>query len=168
MLVNLLRFALYDFEMQVPNDWKLSIDRKSQYGAGIMSFSTPHGSTLDIIWENLEKHRSKSPTVEDFLNNYIEEMKKNKNVKSIDFTKESPTRTEEHESLPHEFTYVYKQPFSKAVSMKIVSKCLYCLHSNRFIIVYSRFDPKKENPDEPVIRDAIKSFDCHCTKNTKP
>ncbi|MGQ9759145.1 MAG: hypothetical protein ACUVQ5_01020, partial [Candidatus Methanomethylicaceae archaeon] len=103
-----MRFALYDFEMNAPNEWKLQIDRKSQYGSGIISFSTPSGSTLDIIWENLEKYRAKNPTVDDFINNYIEETKKNKNVKSIDFIKEPTIKTEEHEYLPHEFTYVYK------------------------------------------------------------
>lgn len=163
-----MKFALYDFEMSIPNEWKLQIDRKSQYASGIISFSTPNGSTLDIIWENLEKHRSKNPTIDDFLNNYIEEMKKNKNVKSVEFSKGPSIKTEDHEYLPHEFTYVYKQPFSRTISLRIVSKCLYCLHSNRFVIIYSRFDPKKENPDEPAIRDAIKSFECLCASNPKP
>jgi len=57
---------------------------------------------------------------------------------------------------------------SRGVTLKIIGLSMYCLHINRFVVVYSKSDPKKENPDESLVRDIIKTFICICNKNTKP
>ena len=162
-----MRFSCYDFNTVLPNDWKVAIDKKSQYGSGIISFITPKGIALDIVWEGLDRYKVKAPTVEAFINNYFDEMKKNRNIKSLEVVKGIPATADEHETFPHEFTYEYKQPLSRGVSLKIVGLSMYCLHSNRFVVVYSKSDPKKENPDEAAIREVIKTFGCSCNKNAK-
>jgi len=162
-----MKFSCYDFNVVVPNEWKVAIDKKSQYGSGIISIATSKGVSLDIVWEDLDRYKAKAPTVEAFINNYFDEMKNNRNIKSLETVKGTPVAADEHEVLPHEFTYEYKQPLSRGVSLKIVGLSMYCLHSNRFVVVYSKMDPKKENPDEAAIRDAMKTFGCSCNKNAK-
>jgi hypothetical protein len=162
-----MRFSCYDFNVVMPNEWKVAIDKKSQYDKGIISFSTPKGNTLDIVWENLERYKVKAPSVEAFINSYFDDMKKNRNVKSLDYKKGFFVAADEHETLPHEFTYEYKPVLGRGVTMKIVGLSMYCLHSNRFVVMYSKMDPKKENPDEAAVREAIGTFNCSCNKNAK-
>jgi len=162
-----MKFSCYDFDIVIPNEWKVAIDKKSQYGSGIISIATPKGVTLDIVWENLERYKAKAPTVEAFLNNYFDEMKKNRNIKSLDVVKGNPVTANEHETFPHEFTYEYKPTLSRGATLKIIGLSMYCLHSNRFVVLYSKMDPKKENPDDAAIREAIKTFECSCNKNAK-
>ncbi len=51
-----MKFACYDLEMSVPNDWRLGIDKKSGYASGTLSFTTPAGMTVEAVWEDLERH----------------------------------------------------------------------------------------------------------------
>jgi hypothetical protein len=162
-----MRFSCYDLNLVIPNEWKVAIDKKSQYGSGIISFATPKNITLDIVWENLERHKAKASTVEAFISKYFDEMKKNRDIKSLDYIKGTPVVADEHETLLHEFTYEYKRRLSRGLTLKIIGLSMYCLHSNRFVILYSKSDPKKDNPYEVAIRDAIKTFNCSCNKNAK-
>lgn len=163
-----MKFSCYDFNITIPNDWKVFIDnKKSQYGSGIISFATPKNITLDIVWENLDRHKAKASTVEAFISKYFDEMKKDRNIKSFDYVKGTPVVADEHEAIAHEFTYEYKRALSRGVKLKIIGLSMYCLHSNRFVILYSKSDPKKENPYEAAIREAITTFHCSCNQNAK-
>lgn len=162
-----MKFSCYSFNITIPNEWKVFIDKKSQYSSGIISFAAPNNITLDIVWENLDRHKAKASTVEAFISKYFDEMKKDRNIKSFDYVKGTPIIADEHETIPHEFTYEYKRAFSRGVKLKIIGLSMYCLHSNRFVILYSKSDPKKENPYEAAIREAITTFNCSCNQNAK-
>ena len=161
-----MKFAIYDFEITVPKEWKIAIDKKSSYVSGMVGFTTVKGTAADLIWENLDRYMSKHTSVEAFLENYFEGMKNNRNIKTIEINKGLTKTTNEHTFLPHEFRYDYKQPLSRGFSQKVIGVAMYDLHSNRFAIVFSRWDPNKENPDEPSIREALGTFDCLCNKGT--
>jgi len=162
-----MQFALYDFAATVPNDWNVYLDRKSSYEAGHVRFTTPSRTNVDIVWAKLDEYKKRFPSVDAFLENYFDTMRKNRNVKTFEPTKGIERTTDEHTFLPHEFAYKHKAQLSRAFSQRIVGVALYDQHSDRFGIIYSRWDPDKENPEEPAIRDAVKSFDCLCNKGTK-
>ena len=155
-----MKFACYDLEMSVPNDWRLGIDKKSGYASGTLSFTTPAGMTVEAVWEDLERHSQKYPTVEAFMNSYFEMMRTDRHVKDFRVDDARPIVEGGHESYPHEITFTYKRGLGKTVSQKMVGIAIYCRPSNRFIIVYSRIDPDKPNDDEMAVRDSLKSFEC--------
>lgn len=159
-----MKVALYDFEVCVPNEWKVVIGPKSEYKAGMVAFkpSSDPNETLDLIWEDLTKHKERNPDVEAFIENYFNNMRKNSEIKSFECKRGDVIRRGDHSFLPHEFTYLYKRYMRKAFDQKIIGMAMYDLHSNRFAIFYTKIDPKKGRADEEALRAAIGSLNCTC------
>ncbi len=162
-----MKFALYDFEATVPKEWKIAIEPKTVYASGMIAFkptSNPNES-VDLLWEDLAKHKEKSPDVESFMDAYFANMKKNPDMKSFEPTKGSVIVRGEHSFLPHEFTYTYKRYMRKGFQQKIIGMAMYDLHSNRFAIFYAKIDLEKGRENEPTLRAAINSLNCTCAND---
>jgi len=158
-----MKFAIYDFEMTLPNDFRVTVDKKSGYESGYINLASPAGAALNFVWENLDKHKSQFASVDAFVENSFNIMKKNKNVKEFNSKKDFLKSEMEHEYLPHEFSYTFKQPLSKGVSKKIIGLAMYDNHSNRFAIVYAQLNLDNAPKDEGSIKQMINSFECKCS-----
>ncbi len=160
-----MKVALYDFEISVPNDWKISIAPKAEYKSGMIAFkptSNPDES-VDLIWEELGKHAERSPTVDVFLEQYLSNMKNNRDIKSFESTTGSIITRGGHSFLPHEFTYSFKRYMRKGFTQHIIGMVMYDTHSNRFAIFYSKIDREKQQAgQEEARRRVINSLNCTC------
>jgi hypothetical protein len=159
-----MRFALYDFEVQAQKEWKVIIDKKAEYKSGMVAFKpTPNpNESLDLIWEDLTKHKEKSPDVETFMEQYFSNMKKNPDIKSFEPIKGEVIKRGEHSYLPHEFTYEFKRYMRRGFNQKIIGMTMYDLHSNRFAIFYAKIDLEKGQTNEAMLREGINSLNCTC------
>lgn len=159
-----MKFALYDLEVAVQKEWKVAIGPKTEYKSGMVAFkpSSNPNESLDLLWEDLTKHKEKNPNVESFMEQYFSNMKKNPDMKSFEVTKGEVITRGEHSFLPHEFTYTFKRYMRKGFAQKIIGISMYDLHSNRFAIFYTKIDTEKGHVDEQALRAAISSLNCTC------
>mgnify|MGYP001270302697 CR=1 FL=1 len=163
-----MKVTLYDFEVTIPNDWKIAIEPKSDYKSGMIAFkptSNPNES-VDLIWEDLAKRKEKSPDVESFMEQYFNSMKNNRDIKSFEATKGSLITRGGHSILPHEFSYSYKRYMRKGFTQQIIGMTMYDTHSNRFAVFYAKIDKEKGQPEEEARRSAINSLNCTCEGST--
>lgn len=159
-----MRVALYDFEMTVPNDWKIAIEPKSEYKSGIVALkptSNPNES-VDLVWEELAKRIEKYPTVESFIEQYFNSMKGVRDVKNFQVSKGSVITRGGHSLLPHEFSYTYKRYMRKEFTQQVIGMAMYDTHSSRFAIIYAKIDKTKGQGEEASRRSVIDSFNCAC------
>lgn len=163
-----LIFCYYDFELTVPKEWVVAFDRKSNYNAGIVYFTTPTNGRLDHVWDKLDKYTKKHPNIDAFMKSYFDVLRNNRNIKELNMTEGQKTTDDNHELFPHEISYTLKTPLSKALKQKLIGNTLYCKKTNRFVAVYTSLNTNKENPDEASLREAIKSFICNCNLPPKP
>jgi hypothetical protein len=160
----IMKVSLYDFEVTVPNDWKIALEPKSGYASGMVAFkptSNPNES-VDLIWEDLAKRLEKNPTVESFMEQYFSSMKNSRDMQSFECTKGSIITRGEHSYLPHEFTYTYKRYMRKGFTQRIIGTALYDKHSNRFAIFYSKISKEKGQADEDARKAVVNSLNCSC------
>jgi len=162
-------FAYYDFVLTVPNEWRIITEKKSEYGRGQIAFLPPKDDkfSVDLLWENLDVYKSKGATVEAFIDNYFENLRKNRNIVDLETYKGELTKWEGHEMLYHEFKYTFKQMMRRGFTQHVVGIAIYDTHSNRFIISYAKIDPKKE-AYENTARDIIRTFHCNCSESAPP
>jgi hypothetical protein len=163
-----MKVALYDFEVTIPNDWKIAIEPKSEYKSGMIAFkptSNPNES-IDLIWEELTKRLEKNPTIESFIDQYFSSMKSSRDITSFETTKGSVITRGEHSFLPHEFTYSYKRYMRKGFTQKVIGTAMYDKHSNRFAIFYAKIDKEKDQGEESARRSVIGSLNCACEGST--
>ncbi|HRR54816.1 MAG TPA: hypothetical protein P5290_05680 [Candidatus Methanomethylicus sp.] len=153
-----MKFAYYGFELSIPKEWVANFDKKSNYGAGMVSFVTPGKLRLEHIWDSLEKQAKKHATLADFMKSYFDSLRANKSYKDLNIV-DAPSVDGDHETNLHEFSCTVKRPI-KTTSTQILGLAMYCRATNRFVIVFSSLDPKKENPESPQIREAMKGFRC--------
>ena len=159
-----MKVALYDFEVTIPNDWKVAIEPKSEYKSGMIAFkptSNPNES-VDLIWEDLAKRKEKSPDLESFIEQYFSSMKSNRDITSFETTKGSLITRGSHSFLPHELTYSYKRYMRKGFTQQIIGMAMYDTHSNRFAVLYTKIDKVKGQGEEEARRLAINSLNCAC------
>ncbi len=153
-----MKFAYYGFELSIPKEWVATFDKKSNYGAGMVSFATPGKLRLEHIWDSLEKQSKKHATLADFMKSYFDSLRANKSYRDLSIV-EAPSVDGDHETNLHEFSCTVKRPI-KTASTQVLGLSMYCRATNRFVIVFSSLDSKKENPESPQIREAMKSFRC--------
>jgi len=153
-----MKFAYYGFELTIPKEWVATFGRKTNYGSGMVNFMTPGKLRVEHIWDSLEKQTKKHATLADFMKSYFDSLRANRSYKDLNVV-EAPSIDGDHEMNQHEFSCTMKRAI-KTNSMQILGTAMYCRATNRFVIVYSSLDQKKENPEAPQIREAIKSFRC--------
>lgn len=161
-----MKFAIYDFEMNIPSDWSVNLDRRSKYGSGNTAITTTNRGNMQMLWDNLDKYKEKYPSVEAYIDSYFERMQRNKSVKNFETSKGMLRSEEEHNVLPHEFSYTIRNTFGRTASRKVRGVLIYDNHSNRFAILYNSWDSAKENPDENAIKEVLRTFECRCNKAT--
>ncbi len=154
-----MKFAYYGFEFTIPKEWNVTFDKKTNYGSGMVNFETPGKIRLEHIWDSLEKYSKKHATLEAFMKSYFDSLRANKTYKCLNVIEEASIGGD-HEISRHEFSYTIKQTLSKAMPMKVLGMTMYCKATNRFIIVFSSLNQSKEIPEEPQLRDVLKSFSC--------
>jgi hypothetical protein len=160
----IMKVALYDFEVTVPNDWKIAIAPKAEYKSGMIALKPTSNSneSVDLIWEELAKHVERSPTVDVFLEQYFSNMKNSRDIKSFEATRGSVITRGGHSYLPHEFTYSFKRYMRKGFTQQIIGMVMYDTHSNRFAIFYAKIDKEKQQAEEEARRLVINSLNCSC------
>lgn len=160
----IMKVALYDFEVTVPNDWRIAVEPKSEYKSGMIAFKPTSNPTesVDLIWEDLTKRIEKNPTVEGFMEQYFASMKSSRDITSFQANKGSVITRGEHSYLPHEFTYSYKRYMRKGFTQQIIGTVMYDKHSNRFAIFYSKINKEKGQAEEDARKAVINSLNCTC------
>lgn len=154
-----MKFAYYGFEFAIPKDWNVTFDKKTNYSSGMVNFETPGKLRMEHIWDSLDKYSKKHATLEAFMKSYFDGLRANKTYKDLNVIEEA-SNDGDHEVSRHEFSYSIKQPFSKPVPNKVLGMTMYCKSTNRFIIVFSSLNQAKENIEEPLLKDAMRSFSC--------
>jgi hypothetical protein len=159
-----MKFAYYDFNLTVPDDWKLFTEKKSEHDKGLIAFTTPKGDTsVDLAWESLDGYKSKGATVEAFIDNYFENLRKNRTLIDLETYKGELVKYPDHEMLLHEFKYTFRQMFRRSFTQRVIGIAMYDTRANRFSILYSKINKGKEGY-ENTIRDILKTFKCTCNE----
>jgi hypothetical protein len=163
-----MKFSYYDFNLTVPDDWKLLTEKKSEHGKGQVAFMPPKGDTsVDLLWESLDLYKSKGATVEAFIDNYFENLKKNRSLIDLETYKGELVKYAEHEMLLHEFKYTFHQMLRRGFTQRVIGIAMYDTHANRFAILYCKINKGKEGY-ENTVRDILKTFKCTCNETAVP
>jgi len=159
-----MKFSYYNFNLTVPDDWKLLTEKKSEHGKGQVAFMPPKGGmSLDLVWESLDMHRLQGSTVEAFIDNYFENLRKNKSYINVETYKGELVKYADHEMLLHEFKYTILQFLRKGSPQRVIGIVMYDNHANRIAYLYCKINKDKEGY-ENTVRDILKTFKCTCNE----
>lgn len=160
-----MKFSYYDFNLTVPDDWKLITEKKSERGKGQVAFMPPKGDTsVDLLWESLDSYKTKGATVDAFIDNYFENLKKNGSLIDLETYKGELIKYAEHEMILHEFKYTYRQMLRRGFTQRVIGIAMYDTHTNRFAILYYKFNAAGKEGYENTVRDILKTFKCTCNE----
>lgn len=159
-----MKFSYYDFNLTVPDDWKLQTEKTSEHGKGGIAFMAPKGGTsVDLLWESLDNYKSKGATVDAFIDNYFENLRKKGHLTDLETYKGELVKYADHEMLLHEFKYTIPQLLRRGYLQRVIGIAMYDTHANRFAILYCKINKDKEGY-ENTVRDILKTFKCTCNE----
>ena len=157
-------FALYGFEAEIPSDWRVELNPKSNRHKGDVVFHSAKGNRFFVSWGELEDAKKKFKTLEEQRDKSINQLKKGPDVKLVMVSDSREDQIGGHRALfSHVAASVKQGMMSKRISERDMwSAHFYCPEISRYYVIYSLLRDSQEYPEfGPVFDSFAKSFSCH-------
>jgi hypothetical protein len=164
--VSSVLFAVYGFQVEVPENWRVEMNPKGSQKKGDVAFHSLKGNRFFISWGLLEDATKRFKSLDEQRDTSIKQVKRGPDVTKIDVGSQREEEVSGHRTLVTHVTATVKGGFlSRAVAEKDMwSAHLYCPEQGRFYVIYCLLRDKDEYGDiAPVFDKMIKSFSCHRT-----
>ncbi|MCD6408790.1 MAG: hypothetical protein J7L98_00390 [Candidatus Verstraetearchaeota archaeon] len=161
-------FSIYDFEIEIPEDWSVEISKPTNYEVGRILLNAPNKLAIAIIWDSLSRFKDEFPTAKDFFNYQVEHIKGNRHVRSVDVQPFEYRGSEGHSCDFHRIHYISKARFTREHHHIIVGLGVYCEKTNRFFVVFAEYSGEKSKDYDEVAKQVIQSFRCRCDRAKVP
>ena len=158
------KFALYGFETEIPKDWRVELNPKSERVKGDVAFQTPRGSRFFVSWGALEEAEKRFKSLGDHRDTSVQQIKKGPDVKSVEIKDAKEQDICGHRALVSHVTASVKSGFMSrnAVDREMWSAHFYCPDSSRYYIIYSLLRSEQEDKEfQSVFQNMTGSFRCH-------
>jgi len=157
-------FALYGFEAQIRDDWRVEVNPKAKRKKGDVVFHTPLGNRLFVSWGPLEDASRRFKTLEEHRDWNVEQIKKSPNLKEFDVSDKREYLINGHRALSAHVKASLKQGFGGRGTLveDIWSVRFYCPNLSRYYVIYSQQRDAHEFKDfGQVFNSIVGGFRCH-------
>jgi hypothetical protein len=158
------KLTIYKFSIDYPSACRTEFNPKNKHNSGDLVFHFPNKEKVFITWGELEKAKKKFPTLSDYAENSIKQVRKEATV--FEREKQSSISLNSHEALYNQ-TSVSQPPLGllglgrKPVKRGTYSVHLYCEPSARFFVIYALFSGSTDESFRETFMHMAKSFTCH-------
>jgi len=157
-------FALYGFELKIPQNWRVELDPKATRELGDVAFHTPKKNRIFVSWGPLEKAEKRFKTLEEHREWTLSELKKARGVKALSIASSGETRICGHRALIAQVSAslgggIMAPPQSVR---EMSSAFFYCPDGARYYVIYTQLKFPDEYPNFPEVFDSlVDSMMCH-------
>ncbi|MHB8567996.1 MAG: hypothetical protein ACYC7D_14415 [Nitrososphaerales archaeon] len=158
------RFALYGFEFDIPNDWRVEFNPKSSRKKGDMVFQSERSNRLFVSWGPLEEAKKRFKTLEEHRDWNIEQVRKSPNLKELNASEMMEYEINGHRALSAHVTATLKRGIGgrSIVIEDMWSVRFYCPNIARYYVIYSQLKDPAEYEDYGSLFNSIaRTFHCH-------
>lgn len=153
---------VYGLQIDVPKEYSVMISRGSSFIEGIIEISDNAGNAIRLDWNDLNKFINKYRTPEEFFRSHLENVKQDKSIREYKVEHYTLDFDNAHPYDFHKLSYKVVGGFPKReVIGYIVCLGVYCLNTNRFIIVQYRSPDKGKDLGDKAV-EIVRSFRCKC------
>ena len=157
-------FALYGFQVEIPDNWRVEVNQKSTRQKGDVVFQSLGGNRVFLSWGPLDQATKHFKTLEEQRDNSVKQIAKSPDVKSVEVQDSKEEMVGGHRALvTHVSASVKRGMMSRGLSDQDVwSMHFYCPNTSRYYVVYTLLRNKDEFPDFSQFFNAISgSLACH-------
>ena len=162
-------FALYGFELKIPQVWRVELDPKATRELGDVAFHTPKKNRIFVSWGPLEKAKNRFKTLEEHREWTLSELKKSRGVKALSISGSGETLICGHRALIAQVSASLGggiMPPPQPVR-DMCSAFFYCPDGARYYVVYSQMRFPDEYTNFPEVFDSlIHSMICHTARGS--
>jgi hypothetical protein len=158
------KFALYGFQLDIPDNWRIEVNPKSTRQKGDVAFHSPKGNRFFVSWGKLEDASKRFRTLEEHRDRNLKQIKKGQDVRSVDVGQSYETQLSGHKALFTEVRAEVKQGmFGRATYVREMwSVHLYCENRARYFVIYCLLrDPAEYDDYSKVFKSMATSLVCH-------
>lgn len=158
------KFAMYGFELKIPNDWRVEVNPKSTREKGDVAFHSKAGNRFFVTWGNLSNVESRFKSLEEHRDKNVKQIRSGPDVKSVDIAESHDEQISGHRALfSHVTADVKAGMFSRgSYEREMWSIHLYCPEQSRYYVVYCLLRDPKEYPDFAYVFNSMaRSLACH-------
>ncbi len=158
------KFAIYGFQMEIPNDWRIEVNPKSTRQKGDVAFHSPKGNRFFVSWGKLEDASKRFDSLEQHRDSNVKKIKKGQDVKQVDLGKSFEAQINGHRALFTEVRAEVRQGmFGRgSYSREMWSVHLYCENVQRYYVIYCLLrDPTEYEDYSKIFKSMAMSLVCH-------
>jgi hypothetical protein len=158
------KFALYGFQLEIPNNWRIEVNPKSTREKGDVAFHSPKANRFFISWGKLENATNRFKSLEEHRDKNIKQIKKGQDVRQVETGESYEARIEGHRALFTQLRAEVKQGmFGRATYVREMwSAHVYCDQRGRYFVIYCLLrDPGEYENYSKVFKDMAMSLVCH-------
>ena len=158
------KFALYGFEIEIYDDWRVELNPKSSRLKGDVAFHTPKANRFFVSWGVLGEATKRFKTLDEHRDWNVKRVGKSPDVRKVELSETREERIGGHRALFSHLTADVRSGFMarNAASRNMWSIHLYCPENERFYTVYSLLRDPQEFPDFTTMFNSVtRSFVCH-------
>lgn len=158
-------FALYGFRIEIPRDWRVELNPKTNREKGDVAFHSPKGNRFFVSWGPLDDAKKRFASLQDHRDKSVKQIRKGSDVNDVAVESSHEEIISGHNAL---FSNVNAEvraggPFSRATYERTMSSVhMYCPSNSRYYVVYSLLRDPTEYPDfRKLFEETARSFVCH-------
>ena len=158
------KFAVYGFQLEIPDDWRVEFNPKSNRREGDVALHSPKNNICYFSWGKLEEAKKRYGSLEDHRNDTIKRIRKSSNVQSAELITSDKLAVSGHEGLRSEVEVRQNRGIMGRgqVAHRISSVHFYCPESSRFHVIHWDITVGDEYADpQKILASMASSVECH-------
>jgi len=159
------RFASYGLGFDIPDDWRIEFNPKTNREKGDLAFHSPRNNIFYVSWGKLETATRRFKTIEQQRDESAKLIRSNPNVKRADIELSSKEEVSGHEAVLSKMVAQRKRGImarSEDPPHDIWLLHLRCPQSSRYYVIYWDIRDATEYPDAgEMFQTMVHSFSCH-------
>ena len=158
------KFAMYGFEVKIPNDWRVEVNPKSTRQKGDVAFHSKAGNRFFVTWGDLAKVEGRFKSLEEHRDKNVKQIRSGPDVKKVDITESHDEQISGHRALfSHVSADVKAGMFARgSYARDMWSIHLYCPEQARYYVIYCLLrDPKEYQDFAYIFNSMARSLVCH-------
>ncbi len=157
-------FALYGFQLSVPENWRVEMNPKGNQKKGDVAFHSPKGNRFFVSWGVLDDALKRFKSLDEHRDTSINQVRKGPDVAKVYVSDSREEIISGHRALYTRITASVRGGFmSRSTAERVMwSVHFYCPDQSRYYIIYCLLRDNEEYPDiGSVFRNVVASFSCH-------
>ncbi len=158
------RFAVYGFHLDIPDDWRVEFNPKSNRSEGDVAFHSPKNNILFVSWGKLEDAKKRYASLEAHRDDTVKRIRKSPNITDAKLSKSERVVVSGHDGLRSEVTVQQTRGIigRRQLAHDVMSVHFYCEETGRFYVVHWDITVADEYPDAAkTLSSLVASVACH-------